>query len=53
MILVSSWPARPTNGSPWMSSSAPGASPTNIRSALGFPTPKTTCLRPSVCSLQR
>ena len=53
MIFVSSWPARPTNGSPWMSSSAPGASPTNIRSAFGLPTPKTTCLRPSVCSLQR
>ena len=27
MILVRSWPARPTNGSPWRSSSAPGASP--------------------------
>ena len=36
MIFVSSWPARPTNGSPWMSSSAPGASPTNIRSAFGI-----------------
>ena len=36
-----------------MSSSAPGASPTNIRSAFGLPTPKTTCLRPSVWSLQR
>ena len=36
-----------------MSSSAPGASPTNIRSASGLPTPNTTCRRPSVCSLQR
>ena len=31
MILVRSWPARPTNGRPWRSSSAPGASPTNMR----------------------
>ena len=53
IIFVSSCPARPTNGIPWMSSSAPGASPTNIRSASGFPTPNTTCFRPSVCSLQR
>jgi hypothetical protein len=29
----------------WFRRSAPGASPTNIRSALGFPTPKTTCVR--------
>src|SRR5437016_5280940 len=28
-----------------MSSSRPGASPTNIRSALGLPTPYTTCVR--------
>ena len=28
IICVSSWPARPTNGSPWASSSAPGPSPT-------------------------
>ena len=28
-----------------MSSSAPGASPTNMSSASGFPTPKTTCSR--------
>src|SRR3954452_15802334 len=53
MILVSNWPARPTNGIPCSSSSAPGASPTNIRSASGLPTPNTTCFRPSVCSLQR
>ena len=38
---LSSWPARPTNGSPWRSSSAPGASPTNIRSASALPAPKT------------
>ncbi len=42
IILVSNWPAKPTKGSPCRSSSAPGASPTNINSASGFPTPKTT-----------
>ena len=41
----SSWPDRPTNGSPRRSSSRPGASPTNIRSASGSPTPKTTWVR--------
>ncbi len=40
MILVRSCPARPTNGSPCASSSAPGASPTNISSACGFPDAK-------------
>ncbi len=45
MILVSSCPAFPTNGSPCKSSSSPGASPTNISSASGLPTPKTTCVR--------
>src|SRR5438105_1710537 len=45
MIRVSSWPARPTNGSPRASSSAPGASPMNINSASGLPTPKTVCVR--------
>ena len=45
MILVRSSPARPTNGLPCLSSSAPGASPTNISSAFGFPTPKTVCVR--------
>src|SRR5574337_336638 len=45
MILVSSCPARPTNGSPWASSSAPGASPTKTRRALGLPTPKTIWVR--------
>ena len=53
MIFVSSWPARPTNGSPCRSSSSPGASPTNINRACGLPTPNTTWRRPSVCSLQR
>src|SRR5438093_2372647 len=53
MIFVRSCPARPTNGIPWMSSSPPGASPTNIRSASGLPTPNTICLRPIACSLQR
>src|SRR5512135_1230724 len=31
---------------PCLSSWKPGASPTNIRSACGFPAPKTTCVRP-------
>ena len=44
---VSSAPARPTNGSPWRSSSAPGASPTNISSASALPLPKTTLVRVS------
>ena len=43
--LVSSWPARPTNGSPVRSSCSPGPSPTNIRSAWASPTPNTTCVR--------
>ena len=41
----SSWPDRPTNGSPRRSSSRPGASPTNMRSASGSPTPNTTWVR--------
>ena len=44
IILVSNWPARPTNGSPCASSSAPGASPINITSASGLPTPNTVCV---------
>ena len=47
MRRVSSWPARPTNGMPWRSSSAPGPSPTKTRSACGAPTPKTTWVRVS------
>src|SRR5918994_1807178 len=47
---VRSWPARPTNGMPWRSSSAPGPSPTNTRSAPGSPSPKTTWLRPWVAN---
>src|SRR5207245_3412306 len=43
----SSLPAWPTNGSPCLSSWKPGASPTSIRSASGWPFPKTTCVRPS------
>src|SRR3954471_20094719 len=45
--LSSSLPAWPTKGLPCWSSWNPGASPTNIRSALGSPTPKTTWVRPS------
>ena len=47
MSRVSSCPARPTNGMPCLSSSAPGPSPTNIRSAAGSPTPNTTWVRVS------
>ena len=39
-----SWPDLPTKGSPAMSSSRPGASPTNITSASGLPSPKTSCV---------
>src|SRR5437763_12019643 len=45
--LSSSFPAWPTNGTPCLSSWNPGASPTNSRSACGWPEPKTTCVRPS------
>src|SRR5580658_9030772 len=41
-----SLPERPTKGSPARSSSRPGPSPTKSRSAVGEPTPKTTCVRP-------
>ena len=44
MILSSSCPAAPTNGSPTRSSSAPGASPTKQRSASSGPTPNTVCV---------
>src|SRR5205807_6508507 len=44
--LSSSLPAWPTNGMPCLSSWKPGASPTNIRSAVGLPAPKTTWVRP-------
>src|SRR5439155_6410227 len=40
-ILLRSCPARPTNGSPCLSSSAPGASPITMTFAFGLPTPKT------------
>ena len=36
MMLVRSWPARPTNGSPWRSSSAPGASPNEDQPGVGI-----------------
>ena len=36
-----SFPALPTNGIPSLSSSAPGPSPINIKSAVLFPSPKT------------
>src|ERR1700722_10485544 len=44
-IEFKSCPARPTKGSPWRSSSAPGASPTMSHSAFWFPTPNTVCVR--------
>src|SRR3989442_348913 len=46
-IFVSSCPARPTNGSPCASSSAPGPSPITTNPAVGLPEPKTTLVRPS------
>src|SRR6266511_6344191 len=47
-----SWPEGPTKGRPCRSSWKPGASPTNISSACGLPSPKTTWVRP-LCRLQR
>src|SRR3954447_20480694 len=48
-ISSSSWsssrPAWPTNGMPCRSSFAPGASPTNKRSAFALPEPNTTVVR--------
>ena len=52
MIFVSSWPARPMNAIPCSSSSRPGASPMNMRSAFGLPCPKTMLVRVGA-SLQR
>ena len=52
IICVRSFPARPTNGSPCASSSAPGPSPTNTSCAFGLPSPNTSLFRP-LCSLQR
>src|ERR1700728_1875657 len=46
MRRSSSLPERPTKGWPARSSSRLGPSPTNSRSAVGEPTPKTTCVRP-------
>src|SRR5205085_3917275 len=48
----SSLPAWPTNGTPCWSSWKPGASPTKSRSASGWPTPKTVCVRVA-CNGQR
>ena len=45
MILVSSFPARPTNGIPDASSSAPGASPRKQSRGLTDPAPNTVCVR--------
>src|SRR5258708_1800033 len=52
IIWVKSFPARPTNGKPCASSSAPGPSPMKTSSDLALPSPKTILLR-VVCSLQR
>src|SRR5258708_7050784 len=52
IIWVKSFPARPTNGNPWASSSAPGPSPTKTSCAVALPSPKTILLR-VVCNLQR
>ena len=45
IMSVSRLPARPTNGRPVRSSSAPGASPTNMSRAVGAPEPKTVWVR--------
>ncbi len=45
MIFVRSWPALPTKGRPWISSSRPGASPTNISSEWMSPSPGTAFFR--------
>ena len=45
MILSNNCPALPTNGLPCVSSSAPGASPTNIMRADVLPSPGTAFLR--------
>ena len=51
MMSVRSCPARPTNARPCSSSSAPGASPTNMSSARGLPWPKTmSCGPTAACS---
>src|SRR5262249_32581148 len=42
IMRSSSLPERPTNGSPSMSSSRPGASPTNMTRACGLPSAKTS-----------
>src|ERR1022692_929998 len=52
IILLRSWPAGPTNGSPWTSSSPPGASPTNMIAASRLPTPSTTFLPGRTFDLQ-
>src|SRR5262249_48174010 len=41
-LLASTSPERPTNGSPAISSSRPGASPTNITLACGLPSANTS-----------
>src|SRR5262245_51833230 len=45
-IFVRSWPARPTKGRPWRSSSSPGPSPMIRSRAAGSPEPKTIVVRP-------
>ena len=51
--VSSSRPAWPTNGRPCLSSLAPGASPTNIRSASALPEPNTTVVRVDASCGQR
>ena len=47
MMSVRSWPARPTKASPCSSSSAPGASPTNMRRPADCPGRRRSFLRPA------
>src|SRR6266545_6238393 len=51
--VSSSRPAWPTNGTPCLSSLAPGASPTSIRSASALPEPNTTVVREAASCGQR
>src|SRR5262245_1112892 len=52
-MRLSSCPAMPTNGSPWRSSSPPGASPMKQASASIGPTPKTVWVRVATSSGHR
>ena len=50
-MLLTDLPARPTKGSPFWSSSLPGASPQRTIFVFGLPTPKTVLVRVEANSL--